>query len=901
MYRIQAVVAALLLNAPIVSAQTLDTTAQPRRAEAPGEASARNEAMRRYESLLANDSPALAASRDEIMFRLGLLYLEDAQATNPGVSGYGNRDRYERAVALFQRVLVKTDSIFREDALYYQAIAYEETGRVEQALAGFRTLAHEFPGSARASELYFRLGNDAVQKNRIAEAATDYQEVLRRGDPRYRDQSSYMYAWSAFALRQSANARVTLLDLLQRLEAAGQQKLDLYNEAIELLAKVIRSEGSTAPLSGPWVGPKPAFAPLALRRTADLFKETSGFREAAMAYEQLERDYPDPASADALDKLVIECYAKAGDPARAEEARERLVARHLSGGKIVAASAADVAPIVKDSALYLHQRARETKQQDSYRRAVQAYQIYADSVADGPARSEALFLQADALKDAGDFATAADRYKAIAEARDPAHGEESAFRRIALLEDAKTRGLSDVGRLLAAYDDYFRVFPGGPHEVELRNRQAAYLFDEKRYADALVSGGAVVNRVTVPADRQKLELMLSRAAFQAGDYPQSANWIGKLLTEPNLPPATKNEADQIRAAAILKSAEALKDRPLDAASQYELLARLYPQHPSAPAALYNAAILYRDHGDKTRALGLLRTVVETYPKADLARDATAAADDLYKQTGDAAGAADFLARAASAGGSNPTESANLLYEAASRARAGNYTAQAIDLYDKYLRLRPPNDVRAATAKMFIAKQHARQGRDADAERLARDTLATTPMSGTPQDIQQVQLLLAEARLIIGDASLRRFEEIRLVEPLAASLKRKQTAMELTLEDLRAAAAYGFADVSLASFYKIGYAQLDFANAVMQAPRPKTLGAEQRQQYDAALREQMRPYREGAEKAFRMTLDQAKTAGIENEWTARARSSLVEFGDRPSAVAPTSAQPPAAPILVPPTS
>ena len=648
MSRTSVALVSLLIAASIVAAQTPPAS----------DSSARSEAIRRYQNLLNNNSPAISTSRDEILFRLGLLYLEDAQAAGPGVGSYGNRDRYEQALSLFQQVLAKPGSIFREEALYYQAIAFEETGRSEQALNSFRTLAREFPSTARASEVYFRLGNDAVQKNRIAEAANDYQEVLRRGDARYRDQSAYMYAWSAFAQRQTANSRVTLIDLLSRMEAAGQQKIDLYEQSIELLAKVIRSEGSTAPLSGPWVGPRPAFAPLVLRRTADLFRETSGFREAAMAYEQLERDYPDPAAADPLDKLVMECYAKAGDPARAEEARERLVARHMSGGKLEAATAAEVAPILKDSALYLHQRARETKQQDLYRRAIQAYQAYADTVSEGAAHWEALFLQADALKETGDWKSAADRYEAIAEAHDPKHGEESAFRRIVLLEDAKNRGQGDVKHVLESYEDYFRTYPGAPHEVELRNRRAAYLYDEKRYADALVAGGSVVNRVAAPADRQKLELMLARAAFAAGDFNQSTNWVGRLLTEPGLPPATKTEADQIRAAAILKSAEALKDRPLDAASQYELSARVYPQHPSAPAALYNAAILYRDQGDKNRSLGLLRDVVDKYPKSDLARDATAAADDLYKQSGDAAGAANFLARAASTSG-NPAESANL--------------------------------------------------------------------------------------------------------------------------------------------------------------------------------------------------------------------------------------------------
>ena len=56
---------------------------------------------------------------------------------------------------------------------------------------------------------------------------------------------------------------------------------------------------------------------------------------------------------------------------------------------------------------------------------------------------------------------------------------------------------------------------------------------------------------------------------------------------------------------------------------------------------------------------------------------------------------------------------------------------------------------------------------------------------------------------------------------------------------------------------------------------------------------MKPYREGAEKAFRLTLEQGKNAGIENEWTARARSSLVEFGGSPTAAAPAVPVAPAA--------
>ncbi len=879
----------VVLSALLLTLSSPIAFAQAPAAAAAADASARAEAIRRYESLLANQSPALAQSREEITFRLGLLYLEDAQAAGP--QSYDGRAGYDRALSMFQQVLGKGDSVFREEAIYYRAIALEETGRPAEAMDAFRTIVRDYPSSARASEIWFRLGNEAVQKNRVNDAVNAYQEVLRRGDPRYRDQSAYMYAWSAFATRQAGPARTTLIDLLTRLEASNQQKNNIYAESVELLAKVVRSEGSTAILSGPWVGPKPAFAPVVLRRVGDLYKETSGFTQAAMAYEQLMRDYPDPQAIDGLDKLVIECYARGGDAARAEDARERLISRHVSGTKVAGEGAVEVVPIVKDSALYLHQKARETKQPEFYRRAIQTYQLYTDSVGASAERAEMTFLQADALKDIGDWSNALDRYKQVAEAHDPKHGEESAFRRVALVEEARSRQQADLNTVLATYEDYFKLYPGGPHEIDLRARQAGLLYDDKRYADAIAPGAAVVDRVANPADRQKLQLVLARSAFANNDFVQSANWAGKVLQDPATPPNVRAEADEVRAAAILKSAESLKDRPLDSAEQYELLARVYPKHPSAPAALYNAALLLRDNGQKNRAVQLLRTLTEQYPQSELSKDATAAAADLYTQSGDAAGAADFLARAAN--GKSGPESANLFYEAATRARAANSTAQAMDFYQKFLDSRPPNDFRALTARSFMAEQLGRQGRIADAERLAREIQATSSLNGTPDEIQQAQLAIAKARLILGDANMQRAEAIQLVEPMTMSLKKKQQAMEIAMQDLQAAAAFGFAEVSLASYYKIGYVQLDFANSVMQAPRPRSLSADQQGQYDQLLSEQMKPYREGAERAFRTTIEQARAAGIENEWVTRARGALLQFGgERPAATTqpPVSAVP-----------
>ncbi|MGH7821449.1 MAG: tetratricopeptide repeat protein, partial [Candidatus Binatia bacterium] len=460
-----------LLAALLSLVVTQATFAQPPASEA----THRAEAIRRYESLLHNPSPALEGRRDELMFRLALLYLEEAQASGPSLGG----SYYPRAVSLLDQVLARKNTIFREDALYYRAIALQDTGRTEESVIAFRSLLREFPASPRSAELWFRTGNHAIQKGRLQEALTAYEEVLRRADPNYRDQAAYMFAWTAFSLHHESRARTTLMDLLQRLEAGGQQQANLYPEGVELLAKVIRSEENPAVLSGPWIGSRPAFAPVVLRRVADLFRETSAYRQAATAYEQLLREYPDTADVDAVEKTIIDSWLKAGDPARAQEARGRLIQRHLalSGDRLKPESVPEIGPVVKDSALYLHRIGRETKRPDLYRQAVDGYQLYATSVGGGAEQWDAMFFQAEALKEMGDATGAADRYKLVAESHDAAHGEEAAFRRVALLEDLKQRGQASVDQVVGTYEDYFRLYPAGKRETELRVRYAGYLFD----------------------------------------------------------------------------------------------------------------------------------------------------------------------------------------------------------------------------------------------------------------------------------------------------------------------------------------------------------------------------------------------------------------------------------------
>lgn len=830
----------------------------------------RGEAIRRYEGLVNNPSPALAGRKDELRFRLGLLYVEEAQVAP---SQYAARDYYQRALGLMRQVLAQRGTMFREEALYYEAICLQELGETDASAARFRSFLDEFPTSARASEVWFRVGNDAVQKGRLEEAFRAYGEVLRRNDPQYHDQASYMFAWSAYSLHQEARARTTLVDLLRRLETGGQEQANLYPEAVELLTKVIRNEGDLSALSGPWIGRRPSFVRVVLRRVADLFHATSDFRQAALAYEQLLREYPDTGDAEAVQETIIGSWVKAGEPERAQQARLHFIREHLEGGRLEPSSVAAVAPIVKDAALHLHERARKTNRPESFRAAIKLYEIFANSIGPGPEHWNARFLQAEASKEMGDLAGAAKLYEAVAASRDPKRGEEAAFRRIALAEDLRKQGRVSADAVIAAYDEYFRLYPGSSREIDLRKRYTGHLFDEKRYDESLAAGAQVVSKTRDPDERREMQLLLARSAFAAGDFDQCANRIRQLLSEPGLPSSTRAEAEKIHVAALYQGAEKTKDeQPRLAASRYELLASTYPDHETAPAALYNAAVLLRDSGEKPRAVSLFQRVVDRYPKNELARDATIAATRIYQESGDARSATGMLERAA-ANLSGP-EATEYLHEAAVQAEKSGNHAEVYRLHEKFLNSTRINDVRAGKSRIAMARSAWALGRTADAETAARKAIARLPASsaGDPE----AQLVMAEAHLILGEAALRRFDAVRLVEPVARNLRKKQAALDEAVDLLNRAASYGFADVSLASLYKIGYAQASFAHAIMNAPRPRNLSPEDQVQYEALLQEQITPYREAARTAYQTVLARGQSAGVENEWTARARGALAQL-------------------------
>jgi TPR repeat protein len=141
-------------------------------------------------------------------------------------------------------------------------------------------------------------------------------------------------------------------------------------------------------------------------------------------------------------------------------------------------------------------------------------------------------------------------------------------------------------------------------------------------------------------------------------------------------------------------------------------------------------------------------------------------------------------------------------------------------------------------------------------------------SAGPQRSDRTRYLAAKASVRLADPLRERFEVVKLTQPLADSMKRKRALMEDAIEAYTGAAAYGVAEVTTESTFRLAQVYETFAGDVMDSERPGDLDAEALEQYELLLEEQVFPIEEKAIDLYRANTDRVPD-GIWDEWVERS--------------------------------
>ena len=103
---------------------------------------------------------------------------------------------------------------------------------------------------------------------------------------------------------------------------------------------------------------------------------------------------------------------------------------------------------------------------------------------------------------------------------------------------------------------------------------------------------------------------------------------------------------------------------------------------------------------------------------------------------------------------------------------------------------------------------------------------------------------------------KRFEVVKLSQPLADSLKLKKSLMEDVLKAYTKAADYGVAEVTTASTFRLGEVYEQFSSDLLDSDRPTELEADALEQYELLLEEQAYAFEEEAIDLYKANADRA---------------------------------------------
>jgi TolA-binding protein len=856
---------------------------------------------------LVTDDPEL---RSEAMRRLGDLELEAAEAEqlSDNIEAIETRG-YDNAVDLFQKLLEAYPDYRRNDTVLYQlARGYEIGGRTDESLDVLNTLVARYPDTPLIDEVQFRRGEMLFLRKQYNEAEIAYRAVMDYGDSsRFYEQSLYKLGWAQFKLawhEESLTPFFALLNLKlgdieiqdgdDRLQGLSRAEQEMVEDTFRVLSiSFSYMEGSASIDEYMNMHGQPEFAYVIYMNLGDLYLEKERFVDAAEAYESFVDQDPYHPKAPLLQVEVIEAYKRGGFPSLVLEGKKGFVERYGMDGEFWVrnlpeentAVAAHLKANLTDLAQYYHAEAQTDGKKADYQEAARWYRKYLAFFPEDPDSANTNFLLAEILFESADYQLAKEEYERTAYAY-PMHEKSAEAGYAAILayrEHEMVIAEEGKAEWHQAYLDsglrFADTYPEHPESGAVLTTIAEDLFQQSQFDLAIAVGQAVV------AKQPPVEPPLARTAWTVIAHSQfdTANFAAaeqsyytlRTYTPPDDREAEQNIKDRI-ASSIYKQGETARDAGQleEAVTHFTRLGVVVPDSDIRATAEYDAAAVLINLAAWGRASGQLEKFRSDYPDSEYADDITAKLAVAYLEEGRSSDAAQEFERIAVAESSSDEIRREALWKAAELYEsAGSMTSEHRVLEDIVTRY--PNPLSESIEARFRLLELAEASGN-EAERVARlqDMVSIDATAGA-QRSDRTRYLAATASIELAEPVRRRFEVMKLTQPLADSMKLKRSLMEDVIKVYTDAADYGVAEVTTAATFRLGEVYQQFSSDLFDSERPANLDEAALGQYELLLEEQVYPFEEKAIDLYKANTDRAAD-GVYDEWVIKSFERLAEL-------------------------
>jgi TolA-binding protein len=637
--------------------------------------------------------------------------------------------------------------------------------------------------------------------------------------------------------------------------------------------------------------PQP-YSYLMYARLGDLYMEKERYTDAADSYRAFVLQDRNNEKAPLLEMQAIEAYQKGGFPQLVLQGKKEFVENYSFGtaywqGRDPKKEPQVVAVLqtnLKDVAQHYHAEAQRTKNVADYQEAAKWYRSYLTSFPDDPGSAVTNYLLADTLFESKQYLDAAAEYESTAYHYE-SHEKAAAAGYAAIVAYGKQEeGLT--GEAKAAIHSrsvdsslkFAQTFPAHPESATVLTRAATDLYTVKDYPRAMAASEALLARQP-PVDVTKQRVawtVIGNSNFDQGMFDKAELAYGHAQTL--MPPNDPERAVIVErlAASIYKQAE-LKSKSGDTTAAVDDFLRVSALAPTSKVranADFDAAALLVKDKQWDRSIVVLEGFRRNFPQSPLLAEVTRDLAVAYTESHHPGQAAVEFEKIAM----TPGESADVRREATLQAadlydQAGN-TAKSRAMLESFVKQFPQPLNPAMEARNKLSLIAVKAGDTQARDYWLRDIIVADRAAGATRT-DRSRALAAKATLTLAIPAREEFKRIKLVAPLKKSLAEKRKAMEAALKAYEQAADYQVAEVTTAATFESAELYRQLGKDLMSSERPKNLSKDELEQYVVLLEEQAFPFEEKAIKLHEVNAARTKD-GTYDEWVQKSFAALAQL-------------------------